>query len=860
MRSRPLALVLVVSSSLPLMAASCFNLDPRPPPPTTGGIIAGTINVASSSGASAGDEERFRRARAEVAAANAAAAAEVASTGGITVNSRAIVDESALPVPLRTQSKMPREWRAGDVLVGFKKHTYDEASLAAAMPLVMRDAGYNDLDARVVRCTAALYCLVELSRGGRILDMEETEDAALALHKSIGVAPGLRTVALNMKKWGLKVPNDPLFALQWHYDAIGMQAAWEIEDGDPDLVMAVVDCGIKQNHQDLSARLARDPLNNTVVGADLISDSGIDNDEFGGRDTNPDDPGDGLFGAQGSSFHGTHIAGTMAAETNNGEGVAGMTWEGQILAVRVLGLGLSGFDGDIVDGVFWALGVEGVQGVPRNVAPARIINLSLGGPSDAQSQQFWDDVATEIFTDPDNLYNDPILVAAAGNTDEDASVITPANVAGMITVGAANITGLRTGYSNYGPAIDVMAPGGDSGTDLNSDGNPDQVLSTIDVSYDFREGTSMAAPHVSGLAALLVSTNPSLTQATVEQIIKQSANPAGRCSEGCGAGTLDAVNALLLAGGEIQPEPLLGTDVTQVDFPLGLTSRTFHVVNLGNAPFSFSTIIEGAQGELFTVSPSSGTVPAAIAGGRVTVTVSLARGAFEAGSANLRVETTDTDPVQQALVSLDFNDDPTRSPRQIKNVQVAAYSRADGGLQKVAETIATSEFGFQYEIVGLRAGSYEVYAVGDNNDDGSYASDIESFGAYPTADEPQPVVVGDNQRVDAIDFGISSRFINDIIGGVGAPCEGRNDCTFAPDADCVTNFEQGYCSRFCDDDGFCDTGHCSVNFFDCSDENGDPFECHLCLQQCSSDENCRFEEGYVCDRGECIPEALVVNP
>jgi hypothetical protein len=379
-------------------------------------------------------------------------------------------------------------------------------------------------------------------------------------------------------------------------------------------------------------------------------------------------------------------------------------------------------------------------------------------------------------------------------------------------VGAANITGLRTGYSNYG----------------------------------------------AGVAALLVSTNPALNQATVEQIIKQSANPAGRCSEGCGAGTLDAVNALLLAGGEIQPEPLLGTDLTQINFPLGLTSRTFHVVNLGNAPFSFTTVIEGAQGQLFNASPSSGTVEPI---GRVTITVTLARGAFEAGSANLRVETTDVDPVQQALVSLDFNDDPSRSPRRVENVQVAAYTRlASGGLEKVAETIAKSENGFQYEITGLRVGSYEVYAVGDNNNDGSYASDTESFGAYPTADEPQPVVVGDNQRVDAIDFGISSRFINDIVGGVGAPCEGTNDCTFAPDADCITNFVDGYCTRYCDEDGFCDTGSCSVNFFDCADENSDPFECHLCLQNCSSDENCRFDQGYVCDRGECIPEALVVNP
>lgn len=863
--SRPLAVLPVLPVfallAVPLTSASsCFNLDERPPPPTEGAIIAGTIIVASAAGAAAGDEERVRQGRQDVAAAdaafvaagNSAAALDVAKTGGMRVVGASAADDTDLPVPLRT-SKMPREWRAGDVLVSFEKRAYTQASLAPVMSSMLKDAGYHDVDARVVRCTADIFCVVELTRGDQVLDVEETEDAQLALDKYKHAR--IKAVALNMKKWGFKVPNDDLFSLQWHYDQIGMQAAWEIEDGDPDLVMAVIDCGVKLFHQDLAARIARDPLNNTQVGADLISDGSIDGDEFAGRDTNPDDPGDGLFGAQGSSFHGTHIAGTMAAETNNSEGVAGMTWEGQILPVRVLGLGLSGFDGDIIDGLFWALGVP-VDGVPANVKPARIINLSLGGPSDAASQEVWDSVGVEIFTDPDNVYNDPILVAASGNSDEDATAITPANVAGMITVGAASINGLRTSYSNYGEIIDVMAPGGDTGTDLNSDGNPDQILSTVETVYDFREGTSMAAPHVTGLAALLVSENPSLTQTTVEQIIKSSANPAGRCSEGCGAGLLDAVNALLLAGGEVQPEPLMATDVTQVFFPIGLTARTFHVVNLGNAPFSFRTVIDGAQADLFSVSPATGTVPAAIDGGRLAVSVSLARGGFEAGSAQLRFETTDVETVQQAVVSLDFSDDASRSPRQIQVVQVAAYRRLEGGgLEKVAEALAESSTGFSYEILGLRAGQYEVYAVGDDDNDGTFAADIESFGAFPTADDPQPVPVADLQRVDNIDFGISSRFISDIVGGVGTPCQDANDCTFAPDADCITNFEGGYCSRFCTD-GFCDTGRCALQL-ECTDENGDPFLCDVCLARCASDSQCRFDEGYVCDQGECIPEFLV---
>lgn len=822
--------------------ASCFPLPPRPPPASSGAIIAGHIIVASSTGSAAGDGARFRQARIDVALAGSEPQEQ----------SRGMPDViGRRSQPAETTSKMPLEWRAGDVLVLFDKHAFDKQSLARPVRTMLHDAKLTNLDTKVIRCTAGLFCVVELSERGVVLDVERTQLAQRALDKYRG--SHIKAVALNMKKWGLRVPNDPLFNLQWHFDAIGMQAAWEVETGDANLVIAVVDSGVKLAHPDIQGRIARDPGNGTLLGADLISDGSIDIDDFDGRDTNPDDPGDGLFGAQGSSFHGTHIAGTIAAETDNNEGVAGLTWAGQILPVRVLGQGLSGFDSDIIDGLFWAIGLT-VEGVPPPVAKARIVNLSLGGPSDAQSQQVWESVASEIFGDPDNLYDDPILIAAAGNTDQDASTITPANLPGMIVVGAANIAGLRTSYSNYGSIIDVMAPGGEGGTDQNSDGQPDQILSTVQTAYDFREGTSMAAPHVAGIAALLLSSNPALTQASVESILRTSANPASQCSEGCGAGLLDAVAAVVLAGGEIQPEPLLTTDITQVFFPQGLSSRTFHVVNLGSAPFDFTAIIEGPQAELFSVSPSLGTV--AINGGRIAVTVTLTRDSFEAGSASLKFETSALDPVQRANVQLDYNDDPSRSPRQVQTVQVAAYRRNDNGsLEQVGSALADKGTGFAYEILGLRAGDYEVYAVGDDNEDGTYAADIESFGAYPTADDPQAVTVADKQRVEVIDFGISSRFITDIVGGVGAPCDNDNDCTFAPDAECITTFTGGYCSRLCDDDPFCDTGRCALEL-ECADDAGVAFFCSVCLTRCASDAQCRFDEGYVCDQGECVPEAF----
>ena len=803
------------------LSAACFEFDERPDAGVGDepeGVIAGRISVQAPAGG-------FAAARMPQPVARTVAA------------------------PQKPSSKMPREWKAGDALVLFELKRFDAAGLAPVLAKMLKDADLKGTRAEVVRCSAQRFCKVVLrDPAGVPLGAEATGLAIDALDKV--KAPGIKVVARNMKKWGFRVPSDELYGFQWDFDFIHMGAAWDISVGDPDMVVGIVDSGLVQAHPDINARIARDPINNTLVGADLVSDD-IDLDDIPGRDTNPEDPGDGLFGSQ-SSWHGTHIAGTIAAETDNaGEGIAGITWVGSIVPARVLGDHLSGYDDDILDGLLWVIGDADVQGVPRNVKPARVVNLSLGGPTEPGSQQVWDDVIASILNDTADRYpQKPLLVAAAGNSDEDANGIVPANCAGMITVGANNIDGIRATYSNYGSVIDVMAPGGQFGTDRNSDGMDDGILSLSGMDYEPREGTSMSAPHVAGVVALLLAANDTLTQAQAESILKNSADERGICSEGCGAGWLDAVSALLLSGGEIQLTPLLVADSSSVFFPTGMQSRQVAVLNLGNAPFSFHTLIEGAQAELFSVTPTSGTVDvAASPGGRVDLTVSVARGAFDAGSANLILVGDGDATGQEAVVNLGFAEQGGRSPRELQVIEVSAYEDVGGELSRVASTLALAADDFAYEITGLPAGDYQVFAAGDDNQDGVFDGQREASGSYPTGEAPASVHVDDDARTEGIDFAVIASFVATVEGGVGAPCADDGDCRFSADAACVTSFAGGYCSRLCDLDGACgENAACEI--LEC-----DTGPCAVCLLQCVSDAQCRFEEGYLCDRfGTCTPE------
>ncbi|MFF4500805.1 S8 family serine peptidase [Streptomyces sp. NPDC001401] len=342
-------------------------------------------------------------------------------------------------------------------------------------------------------------------------------------------------------------PNDTEYSKQWDLfeSTAGMNVpgAWNTTTGSG-VTVAVIDTGYV-THSDLAA--------NIVGGYDFIADTAVSVDGDG-RDSNPADPGDWYnandcgdgIPASSSSWHGTHVAGTIAAATNNNKGVAGIAYGAKISPLRVLGK-CGGYDSDIIDAITWASGGS-VSGVPANSNVAKVINMSLGGDGACSS------ATQSAITAAVN--RGTTVVVAAGNDNDNVANHSPGNCNNVISVAATNRSGAKASYSNYGAGVDISAPGGQTST-----GSANGILSTLNSgtrtpsseSYAYYQGTSMATPHIAGLVALMKSANSALTPAQIETAIKNNARALpGSCSGGCGAGLADAaktVAAVASSGG-----------------------------------------------------------------------------------------------------------------------------------------------------------------------------------------------------------------------------------------------------------------------------------------------------------------------
>ena len=316
---------------------------------------------------------------------------------------------------------------------------------------------------------------------------------AAQVEAALAASSAVDTVEPNRIRHADLVPNDPNYSSQSAYlEALHLPEAWNRTTGSDNQILAILDSGVDFTHPDLAGRL--------LPGYDFVNNDANPTDDFG---------------------HGTMVAGVAAAQTNNGRGVAGATWGGKILPVKVLDSQGSATDENIAAGITYAVDHG-----------ATVINMSLGGPGASTTLQTAVDYATS---------HNVVVVAAAGNDGGTADATVPhypAACTGVIAVGATDSSGNLASFSSSGPWVDVVAPG-------------ESILTTTNTTlrYGRGSGTSFSSPLVAGVALLLRSADPAANAATITSRIIRSAN--GSLPPACGgsstAGMVDAVAALGMA-------------------------------------------------------------------------------------------------------------------------------------------------------------------------------------------------------------------------------------------------------------------------------------------------------------------------
>jgi len=305
------------------------------------------------------------------------------------------------------------------------------------------------------------------------------------------------------------VPNDPYYRYQWHldnssYGGIQMEEAWDISSGSG-VTVAVVDTGIRK-------------------GSDLENTCFLQGYDYVENDSDPTD----------DNGHGTHVAGTLAQSTNNSLGVAGVAFSSCLMPVKVLDSQGSGTYAWVANGIYYAVDHG-----------AKVINLSLGG-------SFSDNTLKEAVK---YAYEKGVTVVAACGNENKSTCLYPASYDDyVIAVGATQYDEKKAPYSNYGPSLDLVAPGGNLNVDQNKDGYGDGILQqTFEIKngevkwgYYFFQGTSMATPHVSGVAALLISAGKANSPDQVRTILQSTAEDKGTPGKDdiYGWGLVDAASAL----------------------------------------------------------------------------------------------------------------------------------------------------------------------------------------------------------------------------------------------------------------------------------------------------------------------------
>ena len=564
----------------------------------------------------------------------------------------------------------------------------------------------------------------------------------------------LQSVGINFTRTLKALPNDnaSLVAEQFasHYSLIRLEEAWDSNinnsRGLQDVLVAVLDTGIApltgpQAHPDWADvdSDASDSTGKLRYGFDFVSEADIDGDTTPGVDSDATDIGP----ADSTSFHGTHVAGTVAAPTNNGIGVAGVGRSVSIMPLRVLGNCGCGSTFDILQGNLYAAQLPNSSDTIPNER-ADIINMSLGGGGFSQ-------VAQDVYADV--RAQGVIIIAAAGNESTDEPSY-PASYQGIVSVSAAShgqggapADVVLAQYSNFGSTVDVSAPGGQTFADANGDGISDGVLSTVGLSlnasgYAQFNGTSMAAPHVAGVAALMKSVHPNLTpdefdEALNNRTIVLDVGSTGR-DDSFGTGLIDAFSAVRiaeqLAGISPTPqpneplpqpaEPIANavTSPTSLNFGSGLLSLNFEVRNSGDPNSQINQVNVSSNSDALLIRAAD-----IQASGLGTYTATIERSLLSDGSNQLEITVnTDANNISVPVSAFRLVSGGSGSVGNLHVVLLDASSLR----QKNCSLINSSGGLYSVEFEEVESGDYFVLAGTDADGDGLICGPFEACGAY----------------------------------------------------------------------------------------------------------------------------------
>ncbi|MDB5800258.1 MAG: hypothetical protein JWL63_1197 [Rhodocyclales bacterium] len=529
-------------------------------------------------------------------------------------------------------------------------------------------------------------------------------------------------------------PTEPLYVAQrWSYQQINQPSAMDrilglaLPPSTQRPIVAVIDSGIVNDHPDLQAQISG--------GYTFVSSS---SGALGDGDT--PDPNDPSTGADAPNWHGTHVAGTVAAIDNNGKFGAGVAPQALLMPLRVFAPGKSASSFDIVQAIRYAARLSNRSGtLPARAAD--VINMSIGS-SGACPAQFSTEIANA-------RAQNVVVVAAAGNGAHNdlgtaAAVSSPANCPGVIAVGALDARQQQTFYSNSGPTLRLMAPGGDAYQSTTGTGYSDAIYSTLgsfDVSgrtpsFGPLMGTSMASPHVAGVIALMRYVNPAISPTDIDTLIAngQITDDLGALGrdDTTGYGLIDARKAvdeaIALASSGVPPLGIVVASPASISLGSLSSSATMELKLTAPGTETVSSVVSNSAA--VTVTPAS--IDAITRLGMYTISVDRSLLPLGTSFPTLTITTSTRGfNVQLTVIKAATAGSSTASYGRM----VVQVSNATTGAALGQVIVSVTNGKYIWSIAGIPAGQVRLIAGTDLNHDFFFCDFGEVCGVYPdTAD------------------------------------------------------------------------------------------------------------------------------